>query len=77
MVCDERRGRVLDLGMCGGIRCDTLRRVCGSAAPVLAIGGGLLAGLIVTKTDPFKQSLNAEMIYEDAPFWAEKEEGEE
>lgn len=44
---------------------------------MLAIGGGLLAGLIVAKTDPIKQSLNAEMMYEDAPFWAEKEEGEE
>lgn len=43
---------------------------------MLAIGSGLLSGLIVAKVDPFKQSLNAEMMYDDAPFWAEKEEEE-
>jgi hypothetical protein len=44
---------------------------------VLAIGGGLLAGIVVAKTDPFKQSLSPELMYEDAPFWVEKGEEEE
>ena len=53
-----------------------LRRLHRSAA-VLAISGGLLAGIVVTKTDPFKQSLGPELMYEDAPFWTEKDEEEE
>ena len=44
---------------------------------MLAIGGGLLAGIVVAKTDLFKQSLGPELMYEDAPFWAEKGEEEE
>lgn len=57
--------------------CMPIRMRVSAACAVLAIGGGLLAGTLVAKVDLFKQSLSPEMMYEDAPFWAEKGEEEE
>jgi hypothetical protein len=62
---------------CSGAVVQWLSDVIPPSLAVLAIGGGLLAGIVVAKTDPFKQSLGPELMYEDAPFWVEKGEEEE